>query len=209
MTTALESFRNPPRSVEVTPLLNTAQPTIFGQSDVQGNIAYFNEIEWITAEVDQNLIVPLGLSHIASAFTIPTDGALHEITTLTSELNPTRIPVNANGEFLIPIPGHYLISVSLGFGVTPTGTDWLATVAINQNGTNTALHNLSYPTGTNAVSISYNTQLFLSSLGAFPQTIGIMVAASTITAGSIPACEAEITYIGNVASNTVFHPASI
>jgi hypothetical protein len=43
VTSALDSFRNPPTEVE--PLLITGAKTIYGQSDVQGNIANFNNLQ--------------------------------------------------------------------------------------------------------------------------------------------------------------------
>lgn len=138
----------------------------------------------------------LGIAHIISPFTIPTTGTLTEVTTLVSESPSYSIQLNASGEFLLPVTGHYVVTVSLQFSVTAAAS-WIATIACIQNGTTTATHQLSYPSGI-APAISYNTQIFAFVPSASsPVRLGVGVTATTITAGTLPTCEVEINFLGS------------
>lgn len=216
MTTPLDTFRNPPTidPLAVVPLLPTGQPTFYGQSDVEGNVAFFNNIEAGTIDVDSNLIMPVGATILNTPVPLHTDGSPLPLTTLTQRLAspPAKIAIDGTGQFEILLPGAYFYNITFSLGSIAAAAPYLVTVTVLFNGSGVSSGQFYFPNTLTAPTISYSVNLFVFANQVPPQSgtqylgVGTSITIATITGGQVTAVDGQINYLGNYSGNSAVHP---
>lgn len=209
--TALDSFRNPTPEefAAINPLLATGAATVYGQSDVEGNIAYFNNIEANTIKADANLIMPFGNQTVTGSPTIATDGAFHYLTGIQG----SGMPLDANGALLVPLPGAYLYDVTLRIVVTSPSANWIVQIGVMINGAGPVnISSFAWPASLLTANMNYTINFytfyptdFVAAGGT--AAINFQVSVSGAASATVNYFDGQLNYLGNQPGNSRVRPS--
>lgn len=214
MTTPLDTFRNPPGAdtlASVNPLLITGAPSFYGQTDVEGNIAYFNNLDANIIKPEQGLIVPFGNQQVTGNPTIATDGAFHYVAGVTAT-GISTMPTNANGDLLVPIPGAYMYDVSIRITVTSPSTNWIVTIGTDINGQVLNPSDFVFPASMLTANMNFTVNLttfFPSDFVAAGNTaaVGFQVKITGAATATVSFLDGQLDYLGTFSGNAKVRPS--